>query len=127
MIRAIPIGLTWLLLISGCSREACSPSLNHSVEVPRAYKEGRGARDLVSDHERYVVCYEKGWWSCIGQFGRNIDYVPKRQDYEVSGWPSEVDGHRDGYLAAIRKVEDNIGRFGRTETQKFLEDSLSPK
>src|SRR5689334_8641082 len=123
----IPAALTCLLLISGCSRETGSPSLNHTVEVPRAYKEGRAARDMVSDHERYVTCYEEGWWSCIGHFGRNIDYVPKQQDFEVNGWPSEVDGHREGYRAATRRVHDNIGRFGRSETQKLLDDSLNPK
>lgn len=106
-----------------CSRVS-EPTMRHEVIVPQEHRAGRQWFYGSSNHEMYVREYEEGWFSCVERYAENIDYETSDSDLITSGWPSETEGFRSGYLDALRKIEWNIERFGRESTRSYLQRIL---
>jgi hypothetical protein len=121
--------LLLLLAFGGCAavpREDSPVSLlSHDVSVPRRYRAGDAWPGFDGDAKRYVSFYEAGWWDCVAQLAKDIDYRPTVSDRAANGWPCEVDGCWDGYTAAEVRVATLIRRYGKKKARDILEASLS--
>jgi hypothetical protein len=99
--------------------------MDHTVDVPNRFRVGRGAVWVISDAEKYIDSYERSWWACMEDRGININYRCTDDDWIGNGWPSEVDGFRNGYIDANKLIEKNIRKFGREAVQRYLLDKTN--
>ncbi len=122
MLRTLWTVATVALVLLGCTQYSTQPNMYHEVKVPKQFAAGRGWAPGPSDHERYVRSYEAGWWACVSNYALDIDRPLDPQAYENNGWGSEVDGARDGYIDAFRRIQADIRRFGKKQTQAYLRE-----
>lgn len=109
------------LTIVGCVA-AKQPEVGQvDIHVPKMFRHGVGWGTYgSSDYERYLEMFRHGYWQCIENYTKDINYVSKESDYIANGWGSEVSGYSDGYAAAERDMQKNIKRFGKDRTAKYL-------
>ena len=108
-------------LIGGCASKPPTLSLAHQVDVPPSWRSGRDTPGSwgESDIERYVDAFERGWWSCIELYARNIDFDSKEISFG-SGWPSECEGWQAGVWDAAARIRQLVGTFGRERISEYL-------
>ena len=110
-----------LLTLAGCVVPTHPRVGREHVVVPKEFSASSGWIDgAPSDCERYLQMYRQGYWDCIRRFMSNIRFAPKDSDRIANGWPSEVSGYKDGFLAAQSDVEFDITQFGQELTTRYL-------
>lgn len=108
--------------VTGCtSFPDGSNWMYHEVVVPREYRAGRyQVFQPLSDVDRYVDMYERGWWSCAEDCALDIDHKYTNEPWEANGWPSAIHGYADGYLDADARIKKLIRVHGKVNVQNFL-------
>jgi hypothetical protein len=126
--RAV-IVLLAAVVLSGCvsQRQAAvepapeEPVLYFDLEVPGAFQsEVHGWSHGMSGCQRYMEGFTMGWWRCVDDYRRDINYQSTRADYIVSGWGEFISGFSEGYRSAERQIEWNIKTFGPERTHAYL-------
>ena len=91
------------------------------IDVPEMFRHGVGwLGGIPSDYERYLEAFGRGYWSCIMNYMKDINYVSLPNDYTSSGWGSEISGFGAGYEAAEKDMQRNLKRFGKERTAQYL-------
>jgi hypothetical protein len=87
-----------LLGLAGCTTPQRPELRNVRLHVPSCFRYSVGAFDKSPSHyERYLEGFREGYWDCIWNYTRNIDYVSTESDYnDANGWISKIDGYRRG-------------------------------
>ena len=117
--------LSMVLMSSGCvSRQPHERhlSLAHEVRVPSTWASGRATPSPpgYSDIEHYVEAYERGWWSVVHEYAKNIDYEPPPGFWAISGWAAESEGWFRGTGDAFMRIDQMIGAFGKRKVSEYL-------
>jgi hypothetical protein len=127
MFRFIPIVL--LLMVCGCAHSPRRLTLAHDIRVPKEWR--GGANDPVfrdaSDISRYISAYERGWWWCVVNHARDINFRPACSDGFISGWPAETYGWPAGVHDAQTRIEQLIRAYGSQRVNEFLLDFKNVK
>ena len=69
---------------------------------------------------RYLSAYEAAWWGCARDFYENIDHVMVPSDAYGNGWPSAIEGVKDGYHSANAHFLELIEVYGKAEVHSLL-------
>ena len=75
-----------------------------------------------SDISRYVSGYDRGWWWCVVQHERDIDYRANSSAYPISGWPAETYGWPAGIADAQARIEQLVRAYGKLKVSDLLSD-----
>lgn len=97
-----------------------SPSMHHTIDVPKQYCGGQNIRGAMSSIERYIDAHEQCWWRCIENYANNIHYRSADHDWAFNGWPAAIAGAEDGYKQAEQLIQQNIEIFGPDKTLAHL-------
>jgi len=116
-----------------CAAIACSTThrqpnpedlLLHHIPVPPEYSWGKGNPHFDSGLSIWIQFYDNGWWQCVEDFAKSIDYAPTASDYAANGGGASVGGFASGYRDAKTRIEKIKQRFGRVKAQEILQKSL---
>jgi len=124
--------LVSLIVLAGCTtgmparKQEARLTLEHSVVTPEKYQIGRTTPSFAgtSPAARYVEAHERGWWACLKNYAKDIEYQLGPGDHTSSGWPAEVDGFQAGVFAARDHMELLIERYGSKKTHRLLVDTF---
>lgn len=120
------LALTVAFLVGGfgCEDSQPGPDMDHRVDVPLKFHEGRGARNVPSNHERYLEAYEEGWWDCVERFAADIEHGTVETEKAAVGGPVRIQGYRNGFEDAQERIRSNASRYGRERTREHLQRLL---
>jgi hypothetical protein len=107
------------------NRIIIGPSMKHQINVPEEYRWGQGSVSGYSQIERYINAYDQKWWHCIKNYAKDINYQTRIYDLAFNGHPEALAGAEDGYKDAEEQIRMNIQKYGKKETQEYLQELLS--
>ena len=119
-----------LFLCFGCaSTPGVAPaklSLEHQVVTPPEFQWGRKQPAFAgnSPAARYVDGYERGWWSMLSRYAKDIEYEFEWGHVTSSGHGSGIQGYMDGALAASARAKELIENYGKKKTHGLLIDTF---
>jgi hypothetical protein len=113
-----------IMMLYGCA-SLDSPNIfrGHSeIRVPEEYRTRASCcvNGIDSLHRMYVVSYEQGWWACVKNYIKDINYTTQPSDLSNCGWDAEIEGYYKGYMDAEKSIRNNIHKFGKKSTQDYL-------
>jgi hypothetical protein len=111
--------------ISYNNRIINGPSINHKINVPEKYSWGKGVYTGYSSINGYINAYDQKWWECIKNYAKDINYQTRIYDLAFNGHPEALAGAEDGYKDAEEQIRLNIQKYGKKETQEYLQELLS--
>jgi hypothetical protein len=113
--------------ISYDNRIISGPSMAHKINVPEKYSWGQSVIPSTSSIERYINAYDQKWWHCIRNYANDINYQTRIYDLAFNGHPEALAGAEDGYKDAEEQIRMNIQKYGKKQTQEYLQELLSDK
>ncbi len=115
--------LTLLVLSAGCASTPSQLSLAHHISVPAQWNSGKATPGppLSSDSERYVDAYERGWWACVHEYAKDMDWQIDGF-WASSGWPAATFGWSQGTGDAALHIQKLIDTFGKEKVAAYLSE-----
>ena len=120
----------FLMLCCGCASTSVTArpplSLEHPIVTPPEFQWGRKQPAFAgnSPAARYVSGYERGWWSMLSRYAKDIDYEFEWGHVTSSGHGSGIGGYMDGALAGSARATTLIEHYGPTKTHRLISETF---
>jgi hypothetical protein len=124
VLKTISVIVISVFALCGCVSVPPKLTLDHEVRVPKEWSGGANCPGFSDDGniERYVSAYDRGWWWCVVEHAKDIDFQPKCSDYFISGWAAETYGWPAGVSDADTRIEKLVSTYGKQKVSAMLSE-----